>query len=187
MKPTALTIALTGALALAMPAPPAHATIETLEARVAAAEETAEAKKDLRKTFGKASLKNGEYVWKDGKAGKVTRVVISLNEQMAYAYDGDRLIGASTISSGRKGYDTPTGIFPILEKKRHHRSNRYNDAPMPYMQRLDWYGIALHAGELPGRPASHGCVRLPEKFAAKLFAATEVGTPVFIGAFAKRT
>ena len=185
MKPTALAIALTGVLALAMPAP-AHATMESLEARVAAAEETTTAKEDLRKTFGKTSLKNGEFVWSDGKAGKVDRVVISLNDQMAYAYDGDRLIGASTISSGRKGYDTPTGIFPILEKKRTHRSNRYNDAPMPYMQRLDWYGIALHAGELPGRPASHGCVRLPEKFAAKLFAATEVGTPVFIGAFAKQ-
>ena len=186
MKPTALAIALTAALALAMPALPAHATMETLEARVAAAEETTAAKKDLRRTFGKASLRNGEYVWKDGKVGKVTRVVISLNDQMAYAYEGDRLIGASTISSGRKGHETPTGIFPILEKKRHHRSNKYNDAPMPYMQRLDHYGIALHAGELPGRPASHGCVRLPEKFAARLFAATRVGTPVLIGAFANQ-
>ena len=68
----------------------------------------------------------------------------------------------------------------ILEKRRHHRSNRYNSAPMPFMQRLNWYGVALHGGELPGYPASHGCIRLPMGFARHLFAATDVGTFVYV-------
>ena len=113
----------------------------------------------------------------------MTKVVVSLTDQMLYAYDGDELIAVSTISSGKDSHPTPTGIFPIMQKARFHRSNQYNDAPMPYMQRLDNYGIALHAGDLPGYPASHGCIRLPKKFAAKLFAATEIGTEVMVGRY----
>lgn len=183
MKHLALAWALTGALALAVPSAPAGATIETPEAKETAARAADQAREDLRKAFDKGSLKNGQYVWKKGRErSPVTRVVVALGDQLAYAYSDDELIGASTISSGKETKPTPTGIFPILEKKRHHRSIKYDNAPMPYMQRLDQYGIALHAGRLPGYPASMGCVRLPDAFASKLFAGTRVGTEVLIGA-----
>jgi hypothetical protein len=122
----------------------------------------------------------GEFVWQPQRAvdGPV-EVVVSIPLQMAYVYRGGTLIGVSSVSTGASGNDTPTGRFEILEKKRHHRSNLY-DAPMPFMQRLTWDGIALHAGEIPGYPASHGCVRLPASFAGKLFAATRVGATVHI-------
>ena len=126
-------------------------------------------------------LDPGEFVWDAGAAAEgPLQVVISLADQRALVYRGDTLIAASTISSGREGYESPIGRFHILEKRRHHRSNRYNDAPMPFMQRLNWYGVALHAGEIPGHPASHGCIRLPTGFAQRLFGATEVGTYVFV-------
>ena len=89
-------------------------------------------------------------------------------------------IAASTISSGKKGHETPTGVFTVLEKRKEHYSKTYGNAPMPNMQRLTWRGIALHAGNLPGYPASHGCVRLPAKFSALLFGATERGMTVVI-------
>ena len=92
------------------------------------------------------------------------------------------LVAVSTVSSGTDKNPTPTGIFPIMEKKKFHRSIKYDNAPMPFMQRLDKYGTALHGGHLPGYPASHGCIRLPSQFAAKLFAVTDVGTPVLVGA-----
>ena len=126
-------------------------------------------------------LKPGQYLWQPERSssGEV-EVVISLPQQLAYVYRGGTLIGASTISAGKKGHETPLGHFPILQKNKDHRSNKYNNAPMPYMQRLNWYGVALHGGEIPGYPASHGCVRLPVKFAQKLFAATKLGSSVFI-------
>ena len=183
MKQLALAWALMGALALAVPLAQAGATIETPEAREAAARAADEARVDMRETFDKSSLKVGEHLWKKGRdRSLVTQLVISLAGQMAYAYNDDELVGVSTISSGKEATPTPTGIFPILEKKRHHRSIKYDNAPMPWMQRLDQYGIAMHGGHLPGYPASHGCVRLPHAFAAKLFAATRVGTEVLIGA-----
>jgi len=182
MRHSALAFALGGALALALPAAPAWGWSETPEAKEQAGDAAYAARRDMRDAFGKRSLENGQHVWKPKDSGEVTRVVISLGEQMAYAYRGDELIGVSTISSGTDKNPTPTGIFPILEKKRMHRSIKYDNAPMPYMQRLDSYGIALHAGALPGYRASHGCIRLPSAFAAKLFAATRVGTEVLIGA-----
>jgi len=119
-------------------------------------------------------LQPGEFQWQseipdDGP----TVIVVSLPEQRLHVYREGRRVGVSTISSGKPGKETPTGVFPILEKKRKHRSNLYNDAPMPFMQRLTWDGIALHAGQLPGYPASHGCIRLPHAFAAQLFELTE--------------
>ena len=102
--------------------------------------------------------------------------MISLSDQLAFLYRGDALVAVSTISSGTEDRRTPTGIFNILEKKPMHRSRKYDNAPMPFMQRIDQYGIALHAGFNPGRPASHGCVRLPAKFAAKLYTVTKVGS-----------
>ena len=128
-------------------------------------------------------LKAGEWIWTPAAvpAGPLV-MVISLDEQLAYVYRNGLRIGVSTVSTGKKGHETPTGVFTILQKHKDHRSNLYDDAPMPFMQRLTWDGVALHAGNLPGYPASHGCIRLPSAFAAKLFAATKVGTEVLIGA-----
>lgn len=128
-----------------------------------------------------ARLAPGEFLWHPEIApqGPVV-VVVSLDEQRAYVYRNGLAIGVSTISSGQPGMDTPTGVFTILQKHREHRSNLYDDAPMPYMQRLTWDGIALHAGSLPGHPASHGCVRLPLAFARRLFEATRTGDTVVV-------
>ena len=139
------------------------------------------AHKAMLATFGRAGLAPGSYVW----AAKLPaqgepRIVVDLVTQMAYAFRGDTLVGASTISSGKTGKQTPLGFWPILEKKKFHRSRKYNNAPMPFMQRLDQYGIALHGGVNPGYPASNGCVRLPMQFAEKLYALTRVGTQVVI-------
>ena len=169
-------------LALAVPLGAAHASFETAEDKASAATAAQLARDDMRLAFDRDSLATGEYLWKKGSTGEVTRVVVSLSDQLAYAYDGDELIGVSTISSGKDEKPTPTGIFPILDKQRMHRSIKYDNAPMPFMQRIDDYGVALHGGHLPGYPASHGCVRLPLPFAAKLFGATQLGTVVMIGA-----
>jgi hypothetical protein len=174
-------LALFAALGLLALPTPASATFESAEHRAEAASAAQQARDDLRAEFGRDWLDNGQFLWKKGHSGPVTRVVVSLPDQMAYAYRDGTLVGVSTISSGTAEKPTPTGIFPILEKKRMHRSIKYDNAPMPFMQRLDQYGVALHAGNLPGYPASHGCIRLPHAFAAKLFAATDVGTVVMIG------
>ena len=128
-----------------------------------------------------AALRPGDHVWEPQRAprGEV-EVVVSLPLQRLYVYRGGTLIGVSTVSTGREGHETPTGTFNILQKRREHYSNLYDNAPMPFMQRLTWDGIALHAGEIPGRPASHGCIRLPTAFARHLFAATELGAAVHV-------
>lgn len=130
---------------------------------------------------GPLDLGPGEFLWHPEVApdGPVV-LVVSLDEQRAYVYRNGIAIGVSTISSGRPGKETPTGVFTILQKKREHHSNLYDGAPMPYMQRLTWDGIALHGGTLPGYPASHGCVRLPQAFAEKLFAITRNGDTVVV-------
>ena len=127
------------------------------------------------------SLRPGEYIWLPERSAEGRlEIVINLGRQLAYVYRGGRLIGASTISSGRSGYDSPIGRFQILQKRPFHRSNRYSAAPMPFMQRLNWYGVALHGGDIPGYPASHGCIRLPMGFAESLYAVTELGSFVFV-------
>lgn len=181
MNKLAFALAVTGALALGVPTSPATASLETYEARVAASSAASIAREDMRRVFGKDRLKPGQYVWRDVEGGD-ERVVISLDNQLAYLYRGNSLVAAAAISTGRKGHPTPPGIFNVLEKKTMHRSRKYDNAPMPFMQRIDRFGIALHAGHNPGRPASHGCIRLPPEFAKKLYAATKVGTPVLIGA-----
>ena len=113
-------------------------------------------------------------------SGADLRVVVSLAEQKAYVFQGGELIATSPVSTGKRGHETPVGTFRILQKKVHHRSSKYDNAPMPYMQRLTSYGIALHAGRLPGYPASHGCIRLPSGFARKLYGMTDHGTPVTV-------
>src|SRR4051812_40522725 len=108
------------------------------------------------------------------------RIVVSLAQQKAFVYKAGALLAASPVSTGKRGHETPTGTFPILEKQVHHRSNKYSNAPMPFMQRLTAYGIALHAGHVPGYPASHGCIRLPWGFAKRLYGLTGYGTTVTI-------
>lgn len=108
------------------------------------------------------------------------KIVISIRRQRMTVWDGVRKIAETPISSGRPGYDTPTGVFSVLQKNREHFSNLYDDAPMPFMQRLTWSGVALHAGALPGYPASHGCIRLPYSFARQLFDITRIGARVIV-------
>lgn len=182
MKQLALALALTASLGL-MTATPAAASIETYEAKAEASGAAAVARADMMAAFGDEQLRPGQYLWRDvpDSAG-AERVVVSLSDQLAYLYRGDTLMAVTTISSGTDKTPTPTGIFRVHTKKPMHRSRKYENAPMPFAQFIDQYGVALHAGHIPGRPASHGCVRLPAKFAAKLFSVTPVGTPVLIGA-----
>jgi len=183
MKKLALALAAAATCALSIPTTAAIASVETVEARMAATSAAAVARQDMYEAFGDKILKPGQYVWRDvpASAGE-PRVVVGLGDQLAYLYRGSTLVAVTTISSGKDSKPTPTGIFNILEKKPMHRSKKYENAPMPFMQRIDQYGVALHAGHNPGQPASHGCVRLPAKFAAKLYQVTTVGTPVLIGA-----
>jgi len=126
-------------------------------------------------------LKPGDWVWapRISRTGPVL-VYVDLDRQLATVYRNGVRIGVTTISSGKDGYETPRGVFTILEKDIDHRSRTYDDAPMPYQQRLTWKGVALHAGNLPGFPASHGCVRLPLEFSKLLFKTTEMGGTVVI-------
>ena len=135
-----------------------------------------------------SQLKPGEFIWvpEAVPAGPLV-MVISLDEQRAYVYRNGLRIGVSTVSTGKKGKETPTGVFTILQKKKDHKSSLYDDAPMPFMQRLTWDGIALHAGKLPGYPASHGCVRLPYEFARRLFDVTNFSMTVVVAAEAAAT
>ena len=181
-KRLALALALSSVFALSIPTTPAVGSYESQDAKAEASEAAAMARADMFDAFGDKELKPGQYLWRDVRgADGSERVVISLSDQLAFLYRGDTLVAVSTISSGKDDKPTPTGIFPILEKRPMYRSVKYDNAPMPFMQRLDQYGTALHAGFNPGVPASHGCVRLPAKFAAKLYTLTKVGTPVFIG------
>lgn len=126
-------------------------------------------------------LKPGDWVWAPNIAPKgPVLVYVELDRQLATVYRNGVRIGVSTISSGKVGYDTPSGVFTILQKNKTHFSSTYNNAPMPNMQRLTWKGVALHAGNLPGFPASHGCVRLPMEFSRLLFATTTMGGTVVI-------
>jgi peptidoglycan hydrolase-like protein with peptidoglycan-binding domain len=116
----------------------------------------------------------------DIAADQPMTIVVSLDQQKVDIYRGQVLLASSAVSTGRRGYSTPAGVFSILEKRRHHRSNIYNNAPMPFMQRLTWSGIALHEGVVPGYPASHGCIRLTSGFAPKLFRMTDRGVNVLV-------
>lgn len=107
-------------------------------------------------------------------------IVVSLNEQRMHVYRNGIRIAVATVSSGIAGRDTPSGSYEILQKKPMHHSNLYSNAPMPFMQRLTWDGIALHAGYNPGHAASHGCVRMPKAFSEKLYGITKIGTRVII-------
>jgi hypothetical protein len=156
----ALTAGLAGGAALALPGRPALAQLTTKFAE---------------------ELQNGEYNWfpERSPTGPVL-IIVSIPDQICHVYRNGIRIAASTCSTGKKGHATPTGVFTILQKDKHHRSSTYNNAPMPNMNRLTWSGIALHAGQLPGYPASHGCVRLPLAFSDMLFGITKLGMTVVI-------
>ncbi|MFT4183018.1 MAG: L,D-transpeptidase family protein [Rhizobium sp.] len=112
---------------------------------------------------------------------RTLQIVVSKDRQSLAVYDGDKVVASSKVSTGKRGHTTPSGIFSILEKKVYHESNLYSNAPMPYMQRLTWSGIALHeSNSVPNYPASHGCVRMPKAFAKLLYQMTERGVHVVI-------
>lgn len=127
------------------------------------------------------ALHPGEFIWVGElePSGPVV-VVVSLPEQRAYVYRNGVRIGVASVSTGKLGHETPTGVFTILNKDVDHRSKKYNNAPMPYAERLTWDGVALHAGGLPGYPSSHGCVHLPSEFSRLLYEITHEGTTVII-------
>ena len=126
-------------------------------------------------------LKAGEFLWAPQVApeGPVL-LVVSLPTQHAIIYRNGIPIGITTVSTGRPGHRTPTGVFTVLQRQVEHYSSLYNSAPMPYMQRITWGGVALHGGHLPGYPASHGCIRLPHEFARLLYGVTRLGMTVII-------
>jgi hypothetical protein len=183
MKKLAYALAVTAVCAFSVSTSPATASVETVEARMTATSAASIALEDMFEAFGKTTLKPGQYLWRDVPASAgPERVVIGLSDQHAYLYRGNTLVAVATISTGTDDRPTPTGIFNVLGKKPMHRSIKYDNAPMPFTQFIDTYGVAMHAGYNPGYPASHGCIRLPPKFAAKLYQITDVGTPVLIGA-----
>ncbi len=128
-----------------------------------------------------SQLKPGQYTWHPERSpdGPVA-IIVSIPDQLVFVYRNGIRIAVSTCSTGKPGHATPTGVFTILQKDKDHHSDEYDNAPMPNMNRLTWSGVALHAGNLPGYPASHGCVRLPLEFSALLFTVTHVGTAVII-------
>ncbi|GGD62317.1 L,D-transpeptidase [Croceicoccus mobilis] len=154
--------------ALTLPAAPALAQ----GSKVSSALELAEAVEGLAP---------GDWVWAPEIApdGPVT-VLVDLTAQIAFVYRNGVNIGVSTVSTGKPGHETPTGVFQILQKDADHRSSTYNNAPMFFQERLTWDGVALHAGGLPGYPESHGCVHLPYNFAKELFQITSMGGTVVV-------
>lgn len=127
------------------------------------------------------ALRPGEWVWYPERAPDgFVAIVVNLTDQLCFIYRNGVRIGVATVSTGKDGHETPTGVFTILGKDVDHHSSLYNDASMPYTERLTWSGVALHAGGLPGYPSSHGCVHLPLAFSKLLFGITHVGTPVII-------
>ncbi|HUP66663.1 MAG TPA: L,D-transpeptidase family protein [Sphingomicrobium sp.] len=183
MKQLAIALALTGSCVVGstIAATPAFA-LETYQAQMEASDAASRARSDMLDAFGPKALKPGQFLWRDVSGNGAERVVVSLSDQLAYLYRGDTLVAVSTISSGKDEKPTPVGIFSVLSKTPMHHSKKYDNAPMPFAQFFDPAGIALHAGYVANRPASHGCVRLPSAFAKKLYSVTDVGTPVYVGA-----
>jgi len=126
-------------------------------------------------------LRPGQYLWAPQIAptGPVL-LIVNITTQRAILYRNGVPIGITTVSTGRAGHLTPTGVFMVLQKHVRHFSSIYDNAPMPYMQRLTWGGVALHGGILPGYPASHGCIRLPKEFARLLYGETHLGMTVMV-------
>jgi hypothetical protein len=176
-----LALAASCAFALMISAVPAAASIETADAKAEASDAAAIARLHMEEVFGEKQPKAGQYLWRQGSFDGEPRLVIGLLDQRAYFYRGEALVAVAAISTGTDKHPTPTGIFTILAKQPMHRSLKYENAPMPFMQQFDQYGTALHAGHNPGYPASHGCIRLPAEFARKLYGTTSLGATVMIG------
>src|SRR5262245_32779365 len=121
-----------------------------------------------------------DEIGQNRRAGPPVLAIVSLNDQRVTIYAADGKMLQSPVSTGSTGYETPAGIYSVVQKKEVHQSNVYEDGNMPFMQRITWTGIALHAGVLPGHPASHGCVRLPHAFAQQLFDLTDIGLRVIV-------
>jgi hypothetical protein len=147
---------------------PAHLAVASLAALIAAGDHAG-----ARSGWSERSVESLS-------AGDSIMAIVSLRDQRITVYDADGWILRAPVSSGQKGRETPAGIFTVIQKEAEHYSNLYDDAFMPHMQRITWSGIALHGGVLPGHPASHGCVRMPFDFAARLFDATAMGMRVIV-------
>ena len=127
------------------------------------------------------AIKPGQFTWDAAASPRgPIAVIVSITEQRAYAYRNGVLIGVASVSTGKPGFETPTGVFTVLQKDKDHHSKTYNNAAMPYTERLTWGGVALHAGGLPGYPSSHGCVHLPSEFARRLFDISPMGMTVVV-------
>lgn len=155
-----------GAIALGLSAVPAAAATSGSDELMASA----------------ATMGAGQFAWDEQAAVPVGRVniVVSIPLQQLFVYRGSQLIAVSAVSTGKEGHETPVGEFTILQKDVDHHSNKYDDAAMPFMERLTWDGVAIHGGRDPGYPASHGCVRVPLAFAKKLYGITSLGARVSI-------
>src|SRR6185312_13334623 len=126
------------------------------------------------------SAKSEAPSWLTAKPRAPLIIAISIGKQTMKVYDANGLFAETPISTGMRGHSTPTGAFSVIQKQKLHHSNIYSGAPMPYMQRITWSGIAIHAGVLPGYPASHGCIRMPMAFAIKMWNWTRMGARVVI-------
>ncbi|HEX9320833.1 MAG TPA: L,D-transpeptidase family protein, partial [Xanthobacteraceae bacterium] len=129
---------------------------------------------------GKSSDAKRIEIVQSRPAGHPIMAVVSLSNQRVTIYDAIGWIMRAPVSSGRKGYETPAGIYSVIQKEIEHYSNLYDDGYMPFMQRITWSGIALHGGPLPGHAASHGCIRMPVEFAERLFDLTRIGMRVIV-------
>lgn len=137
---------------------------------------------DQPETAQKDDAKPGAKKEAEKKSGPThpVYVVVSLSDQHASIYDANGFVTRTRVSTGQAGHRTPSGVFSVIGKSRWHRSNIYSGAPMPFMQRITWSGVAMHAGVVPGYPASHGCIRLPAGFAPQLFGMTRMGARVVV-------
>ena len=126
------------------------------------------------------SAKSEARAWQAAKPRGPLIIAISISKQIMKIYDANGLFAETPISTGMRGHSTPTGAFSVIQKQKLHHSNIYSGAPMPYMQRITWSGIAIHAGVLPGYPASHGCIRMPMAFAIKMYGWTRMGARVVV-------
>ena len=161
--------------------PIAVVAVAAMFAAATAARCAAAASSAIERAESADKLKPGEWVWAPAIAPAGPMLIyVDLSRQLVAVYRNGVRIGVSTISSGKKGYATPTGRFPILERATVHHSNKYHEASMPFTERLTWEGVALHAGGVPGYPESHGCIHLPFEFAKALFATTRRGVPVVV-------
>ena len=165
-----------------------HTTIHLILASIVLATASPNANaQTVKKQQPQSKLAPGEYEWHPERSTSgPLLMVVSIDDQVAYLYRNGVQIARSTVSTGKKGHDTPDGVFTILQKNKDHVSNIYKGAKMPNMQRLTWQGICMHAGNLPGYPASHGCIRMPLEFSAKLFGITKNGSTVVVTSKAAR-